>query len=485
MRTILWPFAFFAFAPACAQGFNRIYPPTHDLFPLDVDPCASGYRIISGLMGVGQVVVWQIDEAGDTLWHNEVGSDAWEFSTCYQGCADSVPGGGTLLAGRHGAIDPFSAQQAMLVRLDEAGDTLWTRRFEAPDSTVWGYSCRSLMDGGSVLLAGQDTLGQIHDPDQGLLIRTDGNGAELWRTHLHHRYTSCDRDGQGGFYLVGEEMITSITLARVDSSGHVLWEEAITAEDEPAPFGITTSDGDLIVMGLAQVGGFVARYAGSDGHLLWMYHALQDVPVYGMLLGGVATPPGRVAICGSIHRSGAWNGVLLGLTEEGDSLWQREYLYADSAGHTRDCVLWSVTPAHDGGLVAVGGSEYYENGHGYPADWVIKVDSLGCIIPGCSDLVLDQGHQVMNMQDDLLLYPDPAHDVIYAHIDLPPAWRTAGPLVLSLTAASGGIVRQQRVPSSAFGPIEVDVSDLAPGTYALHLSDAHTWIAGRQFVVGR
>jgi hypothetical protein len=33
------------------------------------------------------------------------------------------------------------------------------------------------------------------------------------------------------------------------------------------------------------------------------------------------------------------------------------------------------------------------------------------------------------------------------------------------------------------GELLLDVQGLAAGTYSLHLSDAHTWIAGKKFII--
>ena len=68
-------------------------------------------------------------------------------------------------------------------------------------------------------------------------------------------------------------------------------------------------------------------------------------------------------------------------------------------------------------------------------------------------------------------------------ISLPPKLVTTGPLTITVTSLSGQVVLQQSLPTSAPGEVELDVGHLAAGTYALHLSDAHTWLAGEKFVV--
>ncbi len=45
------------------------------------------------------------------------------------------------------------------------------------------------------------------------------------------------------------------------------------------------------------------------------------------------------------------------------------------------------------------------------------------------------------------------------------------------------LVLQEPVPTSAPSEVMLDVTGLAVGSYTLHLSDAHTWIAGKKFIV--
>ncbi|MBS1937549.1 MAG: T9SS type A sorting domain-containing protein, partial [Bacteroidetes bacterium] len=68
-------------------------------------------------------------------------------------------------------------------------------------------------------------------------------------------------------------------------------------------------------------------------------------------------------------------------------------------------------------------------------------------------------------------------------IHLPEDLASTGPLTLSITTLEGKLVLRQQVPTSIANEVEVDVSRLASGAYALHLSDGTRWLAGSKFVV--
>jgi hypothetical protein len=115
------------------------------------------------------------------------------------------------------------------------------------------------------------------------------------------------------------------------------------------------------------------------------------------------------------------------------------------------------------------------------------VDSLGCIIPGC-DIPMGITSQITNMGYALNVYPNPlspskGQDQLHVAITLPANFKTEGPLALTVVSIEGKLVRQETVPTSSPNDVILDVTGLAPGAYTVHLSDEHTWIAGKKFVI--
>ena len=180
-----------------------------------------------------------------------------------------------------------------------------------------------------------------------------------------------------------------------------------------------------------------------------------------------------------------FKGLLLRSADNGDSLWMRTYFYYDSVMTDGMGTFFDAVPTPDGGAIACGNAYHANAGADpYPSRdiWVVKVDSLGCIVPGC-DIALGITAQITNMGYALDVYPNPAKDQLHVGIKLPAGFKTEGPITLSVVSMDGKVLRQVTVPTSAPNEVVLDVTGLAAGTCTLHLSDAHTWIAGKKFVL--
>ena len=111
------------------------------------------------------------------------------------------------------------------------------------------------------------------------------------------------------------------------------------------------------------------------------------------------------------ENSNFWQGILLRTADNGDSLWMRRYFYYDSLMTDGQGELNDVVPTLDGGFIACGFTQGSYTGPyppGYSQDiWVVKVDSLGCIIPGCDDFSTVITEQATNLKEALAVYPNP------------------------------------------------------------------------------
>ncbi len=231
---------------------------------------------------------------------------------------------------------------------------------------------------------------------------------------------------------------------------------------------------------------YLAKIDPANGQLLWEHQYGQ--PYYSTLLFAAKSYPDNEIIgCGvSYVGDGNEKGLLLRTTSEGDSLWMRTFFYYDSLVPQGTGRFWDVLPTADGGCIAAGVA-YNPFGGPYPPGysqdaWVVKVDSMGCVVPGCNGVV-GITEQVTNLGDALSLYPNPVQGQLHVGIKLPANFTTTGPLTLSVTTLEGKLVLQRQVPTSAAGAVVLDVSSLAAGLYSLHLSGATRWLAGKKFVV--
>ncbi len=174
----------------------------------------------------------------------------------------------------------------------------------------------------------------------------------------------------------------------------------------------------------------------------------------------------------------------------------RRYFYYDSLMTDGMGELNDVIPTPDGGFIACGytiGAYTGPYPPSYSQDvWVVKVDSLGCIIPGCDDFSTAITVQATNLKDALTVFPNPCLRQAgptspTVKVKLPSGSPLLGrgvggegDLTLRLVSAQGQEVLVQK---AALGENVLDVHVLGAGAYFLHLTSGSTWLSGLELVV--
>ncbi|MBL7963009.1 MAG: T9SS type A sorting domain-containing protein [Flavobacteriales bacterium] len=222
-----------------------------------------------------------------------------------------------------------------------------------------------------------------------------------------------------------------------------------------------------------------------NGSVIWSQ--TYDQPVFNSGLFAVKEiwPGGDLIAVGRKYFGSCNNVLLLRTNSNGDSLWMRTYAYSDSLMTDGRGSLWDVVPSFDGGFVAVGTAYSACTGStppGYTQDvWVVKVDSMGCLVPGCH-IVTDMTTQITNHRDALHVWPNPVSETLYLSWQLPDALQWGKSCQLSVVSAAGKLVRTERI-SLVQEQFQLDVHDLSPGLYHLHLVSDGVWVTGGKFVV--
>jgi hypothetical protein len=172
---------------------------------------------------------------------------------------------------------------------------------------------------------------------------------------------------------------------------------------------------------------------------------------------------GSFIAAGALDALGGAKGALLHFAANGDSLWLRSYRHPplDSVFSTH--WLYHATQDLDGSIVATGSCN-----DGQQDLWVIRVDSFGCLVPGCQlyDNVAEQA--ALPGQEDLhiLAYPNPVHDRLA--ISFRSARTPTG--AFRLYDAQGRVIRKF-APGGRSEEIDLDVRPHPPGLYVLHYAD--------------
>jgi hypothetical protein len=242
---------------------------------------ADGGLALSGWtnsFGAGETDFWLVrtDEDGDSLWSRAFGGGIWEDCLSLIQTAD----GGFALAGKTysfgaGGIDFW------LVQTNENGDSLWSRTFGGPRDDV----CSSLVqtaDGGFALAGGTCSFSVRRNDFW--LVRTDENGDSLWsRRFGGMSYEGCSsliQTADGGFALAGHTIsfdagYTDIWLVRTDENGDSLWSRTFGGEHyDYCTSLIQTADGGFVLAGFTQSFGagdfdFWLVRTDANGDSLW------------------------------------------------------------------------------------------------------------------------------------------------------------------------------------------------------------------------
>ena len=377
----------------------------------------------------------RFDDNGDVLSFNDVMDSPPEDSIVVGSRQLRQTGdGGFVFCGAFSLPDGYA--KALLVKLDSVGAVQWQQTYDAVGQTHDAISVAPYVDGGYVL-AGYRLPQGLNG--LGFLIRTDSVGNELWRRYFGDR--------SGGWCPV-----------RVCGDGGIV---VLSSYAETGwPFGWYQQ--------------LLVKYDG-DGGLVWQtrcnYYA--NVTAFDM----------EVLPDQSIIGVGTYS-MVIGLTKytaSGDSAWCRLLHVFDNLDlhETYDVELTS-----DGGFLLTGqASQGIGDPHpGQETIFVIKTDSLGCVIPGCQNVGVQE--YAIDLQEHLAVSPNPASEQVNVVLALPETGELEGSALVLLQDASGRTVLEQPVLRNLNQlRATVDVSALPAGLYYLHLRDQKRWLAGSKVIV--
>lgn len=344
------------------------------------------------------VLLVRLNCAGDTLWTRLYGGSGVQRGN---DVARTVAGG-FVLAGLAGSL---TGSDIYLIKTDGSGDTLWTRTYDLNDFD----EARALaVVPNGYLVAGYSQGGSFG----ALLLKVDNLGNLLWARTYNPPGTfgswayDVEALGDGGAILVGSvfgNLGEELFIVRVDASGDTLWTRRITGEGEAEARAVeTTSDGGFILGGntksqyLPEV--FYLVKVDGSGNLLWSR-------TYGGSGYDIARDVARTADGGYIL-AGAGNGINGGaLVVKTDSLGNEVW----SQLHGAPVSFWAnaVRQTADGGYVVVGAN------YGSLDVYVVKTNGVGMVVAV---------EPAPSVQGRILLqspYPNPTTGVLSYTISLP------------------------------------------------------------------
>ena len=247
---------------ATADGGYVIVANSVDRDDVVADPGAAGY---AGFAGRSNAYVVRTDEEGNEIWSRRY---VTEDNVIASGGAIAADGGIVVLT--YVLYYPIDDNNVRLFQIDATGVELWSRTWE--EGKASGYDLIATSDGG-YLISGARSYPD--DPERekadALLIKVDGDGCELWATtygesdqvETAHAVTETS-DGQ--YVSVGSQLPDLYTyrddiyLVGFDANGTPLWESVTpTVKHNMYEGFFQHPDGSYVIVGSAARSGEAFR----------------------------------------------------------------------------------------------------------------------------------------------------------------------------------------------------------------------------------
>jgi hypothetical protein len=234
---------------------------------------------------------------------DEVGNDIQQVSS-----------GGCVIVGSI-SCEELNYFDVYLLRIDNNGDTLWTRTFGG-DGGQQGFSIKETSDRGFIICGSTN--------DISYLVKTDSEGNLIWeRTHAGNCAYDVIQTADGGYAYTGtyEPVVGNIFVIKTDTAGLFQWHQT---------------------------------YGNGIGYSIWQ------------------TDDGGYVIAGQSGNSNEMNVYIVRTNHLGDTLWTRTF------GGVNDDAALDVRLTLDGGFIIAGYSNTYNPPFSYGDEiLLIRLDALG------------------------------------------------------------------------------------------------------------
>ncbi len=493
----------FAASLAAQQTFYSVLP-GFDGRPLSIRETTGGHFFVSNELNE----YYLLDSAGGVTWAKKIiQPPGWNY---YAHCGIPTSDGGYIVAG-HGFDASLTTQTGFLAKTNSSGQVQWTRTGTTTDMTGYRFSgIEQAADGGYVVAGGKSNVSLPGNRKAALVVKIDAAGNTAWSkavladtTQFYWSEFSSVKVAPNGDYIAAGLADNSVLLCRFDPNGNLLWVETflphlvrglVTYVDISADGGCIvgcTADTDndnqeqACLLKTDAAGNFQwCKFYGNENQL-----GLKSVR---------ATGDGGFAFIGMEESTQPWGAAITKTDASGNLLWATKF---DSV-NVLPTLAWAsfdFEQAADQGFI-FGGYVYNSSSSGYTTR-IVKTDPEGqvpCIgsplslsvtnysatantngyaIPGesltaavfaeqagilddttiCSDTFVvenPEGFGETAAAKSFRLYPNPANEILRFETNL------AG--TLNIYDATGQLMRTEMIAGNVH---ELSLAGYAPGLY--------------------
>ncbi len=442
-----------------------------------------------------------IDTIGNKLSVKVYGDETYGYNYSYtQGGFRRVNNNYYSVGMKRKYTSNWTNDNGIIYKFDNNLDTIWTKTIgdqQFPNDTNYQFRHFDILSNMDLIIAGNIIIdGEIA---KALLIKTDSLGNELWRKYFYNGPLNLGinviQTPDAGFaiscylWTFGLYGISAPYIVKTDSMGIEQWRHYVYWNDQKhGPMYLQNSP-DSSIIGAYEHSDIIS-YPATDSYnrdaiikidlernIIW--DKIYGISHHSKHLNSLnISENGRLIVTGNKYNNDYSQRVsyLLNCTNNGDSLWYREYglLHEPNSNN----YLYGVAPTSDGGYIAAGDVAPFPPDTGNQDVWVIKVDSMGCESwDECWTGVKE--HIAMRKAEELKIWPNPSSNAIRIFI---PKENESEIHTLVIFDLYGRKVEKTEIPSN-ISTIQINVSVWKSGLYTA-ISSYKGNISGRgKFVV--
>ncbi|NNC94985.1 MAG: T9SS type A sorting domain-containing protein, partial [Chitinophagales bacterium] len=301
---------------------------------------------------------------------------------------------------------------------NEFGDTVWTIIWDSSDAGGTGIL---LTDNDEFILTGG--LGFGGTTADIFLSKHDSNGNNIWIQTYGGSEDEIGfgivQDNLGNLYIGGYTNSFGKGkydnyLLKTDPVGGKIWDKTYgtkRSEGGMVPF-VFVDDfifcwGHMDTLGaLSQTGdnNYVAKL-DLDGNIIWRKFVVDNNSLSTTIWNATFHPKYGIFLCGEYNV--ASKGLAMRFDLDGNLIWQRTYSTRRIPAWDQ-CYFTDIDVLDNGDIIVLGTAPSITDTTRLDRDiWVLRLDSMGCLVPGCD--TLNTGIQdPAALTSTFLIYPNPA-----------------------------------------------------------------------------